>query len=975
MHASEDALPADFGKYRLEKRIAAGGMAEVFLAHRHDSPHEPLVIKRILPHISQDKNFVQMFTDEARMAANLDHPNVVRILDLGLIDGTYFMAMEYVHGEDIRRIYNRAYRLQRSLPLSHSIRVIADAAQGLAYAHKLQDPLTGEAMGLVHRDVSPQNIIVTYAGDAKVVDFGIAKAAHKVQQTRAGQVKGKYSYMSPEQAVGDPLDHRTDIFALGVILYETTTGTRLFKRQNELATLQAVMKCDFVPPREALPNYPPQLEAILLRALAKAPQARWQDGGALSAALYDFLHDSKLYVEREAVGAFMRELFADETAPASSDGPRAEVAPEPAAGLPAEETRAEGRPRGDRPPPGAAPPVGEIKDAETRAEPRPARAGRAPEPSDESEKVDWGALVGDDDSPNADQDGRPKASSPDSPRKSEPHSEVHAQRPILPEDGLQADEQAGFIRPGSGLTLGQETTRSGSDPHEAGADDAPALQAGLAPPDAPVGKTSPNRPRPVAPRPDPTEQLEPVAAADDEEGPKSEALPDLQLGIRARPSNEPTPALPSDEASADGQAHAQAVTGDHEAPAAGNGEDPVAGDGDSGHAEDDARAEARDRADTAAYADPARASETADEIAPSEPEETAALAETTSGSGQNLDERRKDTVLVRDRHRAAVEDDGPVPVASPAGPPADEAPAWADDNVPTVAAVPSYRPGSAEVSAPTPALVPPVVDQRGPTVPSKRDRNSSVPARSVPAYRPSANGAVGSRPEGPVHSKRTRVAGRRRGDSFPDETQQGEPPPSARPHPVALPRPVAALVSGLMILLLALVGALVVRSVSVEQTSPNPPLAVPPIQAHLTVSTEVGASVWLGERRLGTANSQGHAGPFAVPAGQQRIRVHHPDLGFERERILTLKAKQNYFYEIRGRTGWLRLAVNPWAEVRIDGKSMGPTPLPRIGLLEGTHRLRLENDDLGRFYESTFRIEAGREARVKVDLHTTGDQL
>ncbi len=321
MHTPDEALPADFGKYRLEKRIAAGGMAEVFLAHRLDAPHEPLVIKRILPHISQDKSFVQMFTDEARMAANLDHPNVVRILDLGLVEGTYFMAMEYVHGEDIRRIYNRAYKLQRSLPLSHSVRIIADAALGLAYAHKLQDPLTDEPMGLVHRDVSPQNIIVTYAGDAKVVDFGIAKAAHKVQQTRAGQLKGKYSYMSPEQAVGDPLDHRTDIFALGVILYETTTGTRLFKRHNELATLQAVMKCEVPPPRQALPNYPPQLEAILVRALAKRPERRWQNGAALSAALYDFLDDAELRVEREQVGAFMRDLFADDDPAPSPSAP------------------------------------------------------------------------------------------------------------------------------------------------------------------------------------------------------------------------------------------------------------------------------------------------------------------------------------------------------------------------------------------------------------------------------------------------------------------------------------------------------------------------------------------------------------------------------------------------------------------------------------------------------------------------------
>ncbi|MCA9554474.1 MAG: serine/threonine protein kinase, partial [Myxococcales bacterium] len=251
-----ERLPRDFGKYRLEKRIATGGMAEVFLAHRLDEPLKPLVIKRILPHLIKSGDFVQMFLDEARIAAQLSHPNVVGILDIGQVEGTYYLAMEYVHGEDIRRIYNRAYKLQRSLPLSHSIRVIADAALGLGHAHKLTD-LAGQPLGLVHRDVSPQNILVTYDGEAKVVDFGIAKAANKVAETRAGVLKGKYSYMSPEQALGEGIDHRTDIFALGIILYETTTGTRLFKRENELATLQAIIKCEYLPPSQALQNYPP----------------------------------------------------------------------------------------------------------------------------------------------------------------------------------------------------------------------------------------------------------------------------------------------------------------------------------------------------------------------------------------------------------------------------------------------------------------------------------------------------------------------------------------------------------------------------------------------------------------------------------------------------------------------------------------------------------------------------------------------
>lgn len=311
MDVPEEGLPTDFGKYRLDKRIATGGMAEIFLAHRHDAPLEPLVIKRILPHLVKSGEFVSMFLDEARIAARLKHENIVEIHDVGQIDGAYYIAMEYVHGEDIRRIYNRAYKLQRSLPLSHSIRVIADAAEGLGHAHKLADDFSGKPMGVVHRDVSPQNILVTYDGNVKVVDFGIAKAVNKVAQTRAGVLKGKYSYMSPEQALGDPIDHKTDIFALGIILYETTTGTRLFKRHNELATLQAIIKCEFVPPSEALPGYPGDLEAILSKALAKRPEDRYQDARELSKALYRFLEDSGLYVERSIIAEFMRDLFSD----------------------------------------------------------------------------------------------------------------------------------------------------------------------------------------------------------------------------------------------------------------------------------------------------------------------------------------------------------------------------------------------------------------------------------------------------------------------------------------------------------------------------------------------------------------------------------------------------------------------------------------------------------------------------------------
>ena len=309
----DERLPKDFGKYRLVRKIATGGMAEIFLAHEHSTPDDLMVVKRILPHLIENNEFVSMFLDEARIAAQLHHENIVEITDVGRIEGAYYIAMEWVHGEDVRRIYNQAYKLQRSLPLSHSIRVIAEAAIGLGFAHRLPD-LTGKPMGVVHRDVSPQNILVTYDGRVKIVDFGIAKAERKVIRTRAGVLKGKYSYMSPEQAMGEPIDHRTDIFALGIILYETTTGNRLFKRHNELATLQAIMKCQLTPPSDVLQGYPVALEEIAMRALAKDVDDRYQHAEDFADDLMHFLRTSGLYVEPEAIAGFMQDLFGEELA-------------------------------------------------------------------------------------------------------------------------------------------------------------------------------------------------------------------------------------------------------------------------------------------------------------------------------------------------------------------------------------------------------------------------------------------------------------------------------------------------------------------------------------------------------------------------------------------------------------------------------------------------------------------------------------
>ena len=196
-----------FGKYQLIRKLAMGGMAEIHLARQlgFEGFEKKLVVKRILPHLAENKEFVQMFLHEARVAARLNHANIAQIFDLGNVDGSYFIAMEYIHGEDVRRVTKQAEATRRELPVALTLRIVADACAGLDYAHKRLDE-QGRPLDIVHRDVSPQNILVSFDGSVKVVDFGIAKAADQATVTRSGVLKGKYSYMSPEQAAGKQVD-------------------------------------------------------------------------------------------------------------------------------------------------------------------------------------------------------------------------------------------------------------------------------------------------------------------------------------------------------------------------------------------------------------------------------------------------------------------------------------------------------------------------------------------------------------------------------------------------------------------------------------------------------------------------------------------------------------------------------------------------------------------------------------------------
>src|SRR6185503_3867344 len=223
-----EELPRQFGKYTLLRKLASGGMAEIFLAlHRSMAGFEKLVvIKRILPEMNQDRAFIDMLLHEARIAATLSHPNIVQIFDVGQVDGTYFIAMEHIHGEDIRSLVRQMKTAgYREFPLEHAIGIVLGMCAGLAYAHEKRD-LDSSPLNIVHRDISPQNVVVTFSGDVKVVDFGIAKSdtRNMMEQTKSGKLKGKVPYMSPEQARGERLDARSDIFASGVILFELTTG-------------------------------------------------------------------------------------------------------------------------------------------------------------------------------------------------------------------------------------------------------------------------------------------------------------------------------------------------------------------------------------------------------------------------------------------------------------------------------------------------------------------------------------------------------------------------------------------------------------------------------------------------------------------------------------------------------------------------------------------------------------------------------
>jgi serine/threonine-protein kinase len=280
-------------RYRVLNKIASGGMAEVFRAESAglEGFKKIVAIKRVLPHLSEKKQFIGMFLDEARVSAQQSHSNCVQVFDIGVGDNTYFIVMEFVDGADLKAVIEHQKKISRTIPPEEACLISVRICEGLAYAHELVDG-RGENLHIVHRDMSPPNVLITRYGEVKIVDFGLAKANSQLERSEPGIIKGKFSYLSPEAALGQPVDHRTDIFAAGIILWEMLAGRRLFMGETDLETVRQVQSARLPNIKQFNPKVTPELERVLARALARDPAERYQTarefGQALNGMLFHF---------------------------------------------------------------------------------------------------------------------------------------------------------------------------------------------------------------------------------------------------------------------------------------------------------------------------------------------------------------------------------------------------------------------------------------------------------------------------------------------------------------------------------------------------------------------------------------------------------------------------------------------------------------------------------------------------------------
>jgi serine/threonine protein kinase len=330
------------GRYEIIRKIAKGGMAELFLA-RDVGPRgfeKTVVLKRILPHLAEDPAFVDMFLSEAKLASRMSHTNIVQITDLGRAEGGYYLVMEYIDGPNLRVLGRTASGLGVTLAPELCAWIVSEACFGLAFAHEFCDPATRKPLGLVHRDVSLDNILVSQQGAVKVVDFGIAKAADQVHRTQTGIIKGKLSYMAPEQLRGKELDRRVDVYALGIVFYELLTGHKPFDATTDASMARAILSEPVIPAVKRRPGLPRAVQRILDRALAKDRDQRYPDCRAFQADLEDFILSTREPVGAAQVASLVAKLTA--APPPSSPPPSAPQAPQRAGLI---ETRADERRR------------------------------------------------------------------------------------------------------------------------------------------------------------------------------------------------------------------------------------------------------------------------------------------------------------------------------------------------------------------------------------------------------------------------------------------------------------------------------------------------------------------------------------------------------------------------------------------------------------------------------------------------------
>ena len=314
-------LPRDLGSYTLLKRLAVGGMAEVYVAKTKGIGgfEKQVAVKVIHPRYSEDEHFVQMLVEEAKISVLLTHVNIAQTFDLGRHGDQYYIVMEFIEGADAYRVMRKCAEQKRAMPIDVATFAVSEICSGLDYAHRKR-ATDGSPLHIVHRDISPQNVLISFSGEVKLVDFGIAKAASRSEHTEAGVIKGKYYYMSPEQAWGDPMDHRSDIFSTGVVLYELLTGRMLYTDENVVVLLDKVRKADIPRPEKRRPSIPKELSDIIMKALAKSPDDRYQSAQEFGQALQSFLYSASPTFSAARLGELMGQLYPEQAQRHSSTG-------------------------------------------------------------------------------------------------------------------------------------------------------------------------------------------------------------------------------------------------------------------------------------------------------------------------------------------------------------------------------------------------------------------------------------------------------------------------------------------------------------------------------------------------------------------------------------------------------------------------------------------------------------------------------